>query len=126
MIFGNSRRILSVVFPTVLLLLPTQPAWSQSGGGVSADAAPQVGEPKKEKYQCEVLFITRETITVRDRVNYNLLRTFTYGQKLSGKIARMFDKQQIYQYGDKVVISYLSGTKTAIDIDGKPSLPPYR
>lgn len=78
-------------------------------------------KPKKEKFKGEVLNATRVTIMVRDRKNANLVRTFTYNEKVSEKINKWFDENRIFQHGDKVEIIYLAGTDQAIKIKGKPS-----
>lgn len=77
-------------------------------------------KPKKEKFKGEVLYATRAAITVRSRDNANLVRTFTYDTKLSKKVNEQFDKNKLYQHGDRVVITYVAGGDTALKIKGKP------
>jgi hypothetical protein len=77
-------------------------------------------KPKKEQFKGEVLAASRQTITVRSRDNYNLVRTFTYDTELAAKINKQFSENKIYQHGDRVRIEYLSGTDKAVKIKGKP------
>lgn len=77
-------------------------------------------KPKKKKFKGEVLNATRVALVVRDRENTNLVRTFTYDEKVAKKINKWFDEDKIFQHGDKVEIEYLEGTDQAIKIKGKP------
>jgi len=79
--------------------------------------APKV---KKEKFKGEVLAATRLSITVRSQKNTNLVRTFTYEEKLAAKINEQFDDNKIYQHGDRVEIEYLAGSDKAVKIKGEP------
>ncbi|MGH9788342.1 MAG: hypothetical protein ACRD4U_06540 [Candidatus Acidiferrales bacterium] len=76
-------------------------------------------KPKTEKFKGEVLLVTRVAITVRDRENKNLVRTFNYEEKLAEKINKHFDENKVYQHGDRVVIKYVAGTDKALKIKGK-------
>lgn len=76
--------------------------------------------PKKVKFKGEVINATRVAITVRSRDNFNLVRTFTYDAELAAKVGKQFDKNKLYQFGDRVVITHLAGTDTAVRIRGKP------
>lgn len=79
-------------------------------------------KPTKEKFVGEVLSVTRGAITVRSRENTTLVRTFTYdNQKLADKMAKMIDRNQPFQHGDRVEIQFLAGTDKAVKIKGKPS-----
>ncbi|MGH9805240.1 MAG: hypothetical protein ACRD4D_08700 [Candidatus Acidiferrales bacterium] len=82
-------------------------------------------KPKKEKFKGEVLYATRAAITVRSRDNSNLVRTFTYDTKLSKKINEQFDKNKLYQHGDRVVITFVAGGDLALKIKGKPGQKRY-
>ena len=53
-------------------------------------------KPKTEKFKGEVLLVTRVAITVRDRENKNLVRTFNYEDKLAEKIKKHFDENKPY------------------------------
>jgi len=77
-------------------------------------------KPKKERFMGEVLHATRVAITVRSRNNLNLVRTFAYDEKLAAKIGKQFDHDQLYQFGDRIEITHLAGTDTAVKIKGKP------
>lgn len=76
-------------------------------------------KPRKEKFQGEVLLMTRVAITVRSGDNSNLVRTFTFDEKLAPKMARLIDENKRYQHGDRVEIHYWAGTETAVKIKGK-------
>jgi hypothetical protein len=77
-------------------------------------------KPKLAKFNGEVLYMTRIAITVRSRENTNLVRTFSYDEKLAPKMAKMTDDDKTYQFGDVVEIEYADGTDQARDIKGKP------
>lgn len=79
---------------------------------------------KPVKFRGEVLVMTRLAITVRSRTNTNLVRTFTYNQKLARRIARLIDEDKPFRYGDRVVIRFLPGSNQAVKIKGKPSSRP--
>src|SRR3970282_292119 len=76
-------------------------------------------KPKTEKFKGEVLLVTRGAITVRDRENKNLVRTFNYEEKLSEKINKHFDENKVYQHGDRIEIKFIVGTDKALKIKGK-------
>ncbi len=101
----------------VLLLVVPLPALSQVG-----DTAPIViktPKPKKEKFKGEVVSVTRVAITVRSRETYNLVRTFTFDEKLATEIGEQWDKNQPYQFADRVEIEYIAGGDVATKIKGK-------
>ncbi|HXE75285.1 MAG TPA: hypothetical protein VNN18_06595 [Candidatus Xenobia bacterium] len=106
------------LFPlAVLLLLVPLPA-----AGQVTETAPvkiKTPKPKKEKFKGEVLSMTRVAITVRGRDNYNLVRTFTFDEKLAAKMAKQIDENKPYQFGDRVEIHYLAGSEVATKIKGK-------
>jgi len=77
-------------------------------------------KPKKAKFVGEVLSMTRVAITVRSRDNLNLVRTFTYDEKLAAKMAQLVDRDQAYQHGDRVEIEYFEGGDKAVKVKGKP------
>lgn len=97
---------------------------------VAANLAAQVSEskpikvekpkPKKEKFVGEVITMTRVAITVRSRENATVVRTFTFDNKLAEKMAKRMDRNQPFQFGDRVEIRFLAGTDTAVKIKGKP------
>ena len=101
----------------VALLLAPLPAVTQV-----TETAPikiKAPKPKKEKFKGEVLSVTRVAITVRSRDNYNLVRTFTFDEKLASKIGKQWDENKPYQFGDRVEIQYLAGGDVATKIKGK-------
>jgi len=104
-----------------LLLLLAVPAAAQ----VSTSKPIQVEAPKPKKLQFkgEVLTMTRLAITVRSLEDANLVRTFTFGEKLAPKMAKLVDEDRTYQHGDRVRVVYLDGTETALKIKGKPRQP---
>jgi hypothetical protein len=105
----------------LLLLLPLvwagNVATQQSSGKPIRVEAPK---PKKEKFKGEVLVATRQSLVVRGRENKNLVRTFTYSEKVAAKINKWFDENKIFKHGDRVEIVYLAGTDQAVKIKGKP------
>lgn len=80
-------------------------------------------KPKIVKFKGKVLYMTRLSIIVRDPENNNLVRTFTFDEKLARKMAELWDRNRPYQHGDRVEIRYLAGSNTAVKIKGKPSKP---
>lgn len=100
-----------------IVLAASLPAATQTVAPAIKVSSPK---PKKEKFKGEVLHATRVAITVRSRDNYNLVRTFTYDTELSKKINKQFDKDKLFQYGDRVEITYVAGGDTALKISGKP------
>ena len=97
---------------------------------LAANTAAQVSEsrpikvetpkPKKEKFVGEVISITRVAITVRSRDNSTLVRTFTFDAKLAEKMGERLDRNQPFQFGDRVEIHFLAGTDKAVKIKDKP------
>lgn len=73
-------------------------------------------KPKKEKFKGEVLVMTRLAVTVRDRENYNLVRTFSFDEKLAPKMAEKIDRNQAFPYGHPIEVEYTAGTDTAVKI----------
>jgi len=80
-------------------------------------------KPQVVKFKGEVLHMTGLAITVRAHENYNLVRTFTFAEKLARQMAELCDRNRPYQYGDRVEIHYLAGSDTAVKLKGKPSKP---
>lgn len=76
-----------------------------------------------EKFHGEVLAMTRVSLIVRDREKKNLVRTFTFDEKLGPQMAALIDRDRSFQYGDPVEIHFRAGGDTAVKIKGKPSLP---
>lgn len=105
----------------LLLLLPV--VWAADAGAqVRTGETIKVEAPKakKEKFKGEVLAVTRQSIIVRDLENKNLVRTFSYNEKVAAKINKWFDENKLFQHGDRVEIVYLAGTDKAIKLKGKP------
>jgi len=105
----------------LLLLLPLVGA-GQAAAQVTTSEPIKVKapKPKKEKFKGEVLTVTRQAITVRDREDKNLVRTFNYAEKVAAKINKWFDENKIFQHGDRVEVVYAAGTDQALEIKGKP------
>ena len=80
-------------------------------------------KPKLEKFQGEVLQMTRLAITVRQRGQPAVVRTFTFDEKLAGEMATLVDRNHAFQHGDRVEIHFRAGSDTAVRIKGKPSPP---
>jgi hypothetical protein len=113
----HSRRLLA----GLLLLLPL--VWAADAATqVSTGEAVKVESPKskKEKFKGEVLAATRQSIIIRGLANKNLVRTFSYNEKVAAKINKWFDENKLFQHGDRVEIVYLAGTDKAIKLKGKP------
>lgn len=105
----------------LLLLLPLVNAGEVAAQVTSSEPVEvKAPKPKKEKFKGEVLTATRQAITVRDHENKNLVRTFSYDEKVATKINKWFDEDKIFQHGDRVEIIYVAGTDKALEIKGKP------
>ena len=76
--------------------------------------------PKEELFRGEVMHATRVAITVRSRTNSNLVRTFTYEQKLATQVGKQLDANKLFEFGDPVEITYVAGTDTALKIKRQP------
>ena len=102
------------------LSLAALPAFAQ----VTETAPIKIKAPKPRIAQFEgfVMSSNRVAITVRDKDNMNLVRTFSMGERLQPNWERRYDSEP-YQYGDRVKIHYIAGTDTAVKIKGRPSRP---
>ncbi len=103
------------------LLLLAVPAAAQVSD--SKPVQVEAPKPKKLRFKGEVLSVTRLAITVRSLENTNLVRTFTFSEKLAPKMAKQIDADRSYQHGDRVSVEYLDGTEVALKIKGKPRQP---
>ncbi len=106
------------------LLLPLALLASSFASAQVRDTEPiKFKQPKPQivKFKGEVLHMTRLAITVHAVENYNLVRTFTFEEKLARKMAKLCDRNHPYQHGDRVEIHYLAGSDTAVKIKGKPA-----
>ena len=74
------------------------------------------------KFKAEVLHANNIQITVRDRGNGLIVRTFRYTEKVRDAMQKIIDRGG-YQHGDKVEIHYAPGSDVAVKIKGKPSKP---
>ncbi len=68
----------------------------------------------------EVIAMTGAAITVRDRKNERMIRTFTYAPELKERMQGLLDRGG-YQYGDKVAIRFKPPSNVALAVKGKPS-----
>lgn len=113
-----AKRI--ILLTTALLLFAGVVAAQTPSSTAPIKVKVKTVKPKKEKFKGEVIVMTRLSITVRDRVNKNLLRTFTFDdEKLAAKMAKRMDENKPYQFGDRVEVIYLAGTDKAVKIKGK-------
>lgn len=71
-------------------------------------------KPAKDRFRGEVLNFTPVAITVRDRKNITLVRTFRFDPRLEKKLSNHY-----VENGDHVTVHYLRGSDTAVKIDGK-------
>src|SRR3989304_778652 len=72
-----------------LLLLLAVPAAAQVT--TSKPIEVEAPKPKKLQFKGEVLTVSRVAITVRSLENANLVRTFTFSEKLAPKMAKQID-----------------------------------
>ena len=116
----NRSKTRAIVFALSLVLC----------GAAIADFAPFAGaqsgqsaSPQTQrviKTQFVVQRMMYQAIQVRDLAGVPQLHTFTYSPGIHDKMQKIFDAGG-YQYGDKVVVWYQSGTSVALNIKGKPS-----
>jgi hypothetical protein len=76
--------------------------------------------PRAAKFLGQFVSSTPNSITVRDRANSYLLRTFTYGPQAQAHMSQV-SAHGGYRYGDKLEIVYAAGSEVALRIKGKPS-----
>jgi len=99
-------------------------------GAVVADFVPlaaaqsaQSASPQTQrviKTQFVVQRMMYQALQVRDLAAVPGLHTFTYSPGIRDKMQKVFDAGG-YQYGDRVVVWYQSGTSVALNIKGRPS-----
>jgi hypothetical protein len=81
-------------------------------------AAPQTQHIIKTQFLVQRMMNT--ALQVRDISAVRALHTFTYAPGIRDKMQKIFSAGG-YQYGDKVVVWYQSGTSVALNIKGNPS-----
>jgi hypothetical protein len=79
-------------------------------------------KPKLETFKGSVMHMTPVAITVRSSENELAVRTFRYSDKVREQMQQIIDRGG-YQFGDKVVIKYETGSNVALRVKGKPSKP---
>jgi len=82
----------------------------------------RIEKPKQDSFPGEVVNFTPSSITVRNRSNFALIRTFSYSPQLARKL-----ENRHMEPGDRVTVRYLRGTDTAVGLKGKirKAEPPY-
>jgi hypothetical protein len=84
-------------------------------------ASPAASQSKPViKSQFLVERMMNQAIQVRDIAAVPALHTFTYSPGVRDRMKNIFNEGG-YQYGDKVVVWYQSGSTVALNIKGKPS-----
>jgi hypothetical protein len=110
----------------VVLLAAAVLAASAALSGAQLDTSKPIPvktvKPKLLRFQGQVMNAGPAAITVRNKENQLLIRTFTYSPKVREQMQKILDRGG-YQYGDKVVIQYEAGSDVALEIKGKPSKP---
>ena len=71
-------------------------------------------KPKLDAFPGEVVNFTPVAVTVRNRENMTLLRTFTFSPELARKV-----ENRRMEHGDRVKVRYVRGTDTAVQLKGK-------
>ena len=76
----------------------------------------KIKTPKQKKLSFKGLVInfTNSAITVQDRKNMALVRTFSFDQELTRKV-----ESRRMEPGSKVTVVYLKGTDTAVKLKGR-------
>lgn len=69
---------------------------------------------KHDSFRGDVMNFTNAAITVRDRNNMALLRTFNYTPELARKV-----ENRRLEPGQRVTVRYIRGTNTAVALNGK-------
>ncbi len=96
------------------LFCPSLPLWAQVTTGKPIKIKIKTPKPKRDSFQGEVLNFTPAAITVRDRKNMALVRTFSYSPELAQKL-----ENRRMEPGERVTVVYLRGTETAVEVKGK-------
>jgi hypothetical protein len=76
--------------------------------------------PRRVKFFGEFVSSTPSAVTVHDRNNIYLVRTFSYAPEAHAKMLQIAARGG-YRYGDKIEIEYVAGSDIALRIKGKPS-----
>jgi hypothetical protein len=72
------------------------------------------------RFKGEVLHADMGSMTVRDRQNWRVVRTFSYSEKVRGQMQKIIDGGG-FQYGDKVDIRYDANHDVALELRGRPA-----
>ncbi len=116
----NSKLIVSSLLIAAALALNAIPAAAQAT--TSAPMTVKQTAPKAVWMKAEVIHADRNSIMVREQATERSIHTFTFDDKIKGKMQQIADGGG-YQNGDKVKILYLPGQTIAMRIHGKPSKP---
>ena len=113
----STTNLLRVLAAGLLWLVAVGATAQSTSGQPIQSKSPRL---KEEIFRGEVIHATRVAITVRSRTNYNLVRTFTYNQKLATQVGKQMDSNKLFEFGERVEITYLAGTDTAVQIKRQP------
>jgi hypothetical protein len=124
----SGMRVRTILFALLLccVLLPTvRSASAQASSQAIVKGPIAIAPPATKDKRCfrgEVIAATSAAITVRDRHDERLIRTFSYSPSLAAKMQDVVAHGN-YQPGDSVEISCHAGSNEAYAIKGKPSAP---
>ncbi len=74
----------------------------------------RTAKPKVDSFRGDVMSFTPSAVTVRDRHNLALLRTFSFSPELARKV-----ENRRMESGDRLTVRYVRGTDTAVALKGK-------
>lgn len=98
----------------VLALAVAPPAVAQVGTAPAVRNKVKNPKPKIDSFQGEVVSFTNVAITVHDRKNLALVRTFSY----SPELVRKLENRRMEQ-GARVTVRFVRNTDTAVELEGK-------
>ena len=103
-----------VLLPAVLFVPFLPAAASQVRDSKPVRIHSKTPKPATDSWSGEVVSFTPSSVTVRDRANMSILRTFSFSPELARKV-----ENRHMEHGDRVSVRYLRGTETAVALKGR-------
>lgn len=104
----------ALLLPLLLGPLSSPPAAAQVREAAPIRVKVKTAKPKVDSFRGEVMNFTPSAVTVRDRHNQALLRTFSFSPELARKV-----ENRRMENGDRVTVRYIRGNDTAVALKGK-------
>lgn len=116
----RTRANLGWILLAALLALPGAMAAQEQVTTSRAIRLQRPPKPKVLKLKAEVIHANLAQITVRDRSNPMVIRTFAFTPEVEKKMEKIITGGG-FRYGDRVEIHHQAGREVALRIKGKPS-----